>query len=202
MYSLRSSLLSSRQSICHAVVPIARTSCRSLITRSINHKSLLNQSSKLNNFKVLQSSSSSKTLRPYSVLSASPKAKQYKYEDVKELVTHPEEHPNTVLVDVREPVEFNDGHIPNAINIPLKSSPGALDLTPEDFEDNFGFEKPAKDQSLVFYCLGGVRSTAAEELAETFGYENRGNYVGSWEDWITRENAKANNQANEQQAKL
>lgn len=127
--------------------------------------------------------------RHYSVLSLS-EAKLYNYDDVKNIVEKPEAHPNTVLIDVREPVEFEEGHIPGAYNVPFKSSPGALDLPAEDFEEIFGFSKPSKDQELVFYCLGGVRSTAAEELANTFGYTKRGNYVGSWEDWVARNNTR------------
>lgn len=117
-------------------------------------------------------------------------AKLYTYNDVKDLVERPEAHPNTVLIDVREPVEFEEGHIPGAHNVPFKSSPGALDLPAEDFEEIFGFPKPTKDQELVFYCLGGVRSAAAEELANAFGYSKRGNYVGSWEDWVAQKNAR------------
>lgn len=126
--------------------------------------------------------------RWYSVLSQCD-AKLYGYNDVKQIAALPESFPNTVLVDVREPVEFQEGHIPGALNVPFKSSPGAFDLAEEDFEESFGFPKPAKDQELVFYCLGGVRSTAAEELANSFGYTKRGNYVGSWEDWVSQENA-------------
>ncbi|CAI5755629.1 unnamed protein product [Candida verbasci] len=132
-------------------------------------------------------------LRFYSVLTESPEAKIYKYDDVKDLAAHPDKHPDSILVDVREPVEFSDGHIPNAINIPFKSSPGALDLPEEDFQEIFGFDKPANDKELVFYCLGGVRSTAAEELASTFGYKKRGNYVGSYEDWVSHENKTKTN---------
>ncbi|CAK7902583.1 thiosulfate sulfurtransferase Rdl2p, mitochondrial [[Candida] anglica] len=128
--------------------------------------------------------------RSYSVLSEEPEAVTYKYDGIKNLASNPEAHPNTVLVDVREPVEFNDGHIPNAINIPFTSSPGALSLDPEDFSEQFGFEKPSTDKELVFYCLAGVRSSAAEDLARTFGYKNRGNYLGSYEDWVTHENAR------------
>lgn len=129
-------------------------------------------------------------LRSYSVLTESPEAKLYNYDDVKDIAANPSKHPDSVLVDVREPVEYDDGHIPGAINVPFKSSPGALDLSEDDFLDNFGFEKPDKNKELVFYCLGGVRSTAAEELANTFGYKKRGNYVGSYEDWLAHENKK------------
>lgn len=89
-----------------------------------------------------------------------------------------------VIVDVRENDEFNAGHIPNAINIPCKSSPGALGLHPDEFKLSFGFDKPSTDKTLIFYCLAGVRSTMSEELAGTFGYENRLNYLGSFKDWM------------------
>lgn len=124
--------------------------------------------------------------RQYSVLSQCD-AKLYKYDDVKALVE--KSGADALLIDVREPVEYQEGHIPGAYNVPFKSSPGAFDMPAEDFEESFGFEKPTKDKELVFYCLGGVRSTAAEELANTFGYAKRGNYVGSWEDWVAHENA-------------
>ncbi|KAK6459954.1 Rhodanese-like domain-containing protein [Scheffersomyces coipomensis] len=133
----------------------------------------------------------SNNLRFYSIITNDPSAKLYQYEDIKAIATNPETFKDSVLIDVREPFEFNDGHIPGALNIPFKSSPGALDLSVDEFQDNFGFDKPSQDKELVFYCLGGVRSTAAEELACTFGYKKRGNYVGSWEDWIAHENSAA-----------
>lgn len=113
-------------------------------------------------------------------------AKVYDYKDIKNLVTNPD--PNRILVDVREPDEVAEYAIPNSINIPYKSTPGALDLSPEEFEDVFKFEKPSKDKELIFYCVAGVRSTAAAELAQIFGYDHLGNYVGSLNDWKAHEN--------------
>ncbi|WPK24940.1 hypothetical protein PUMCH_002239 [Australozyma saopauloensis] len=124
--------------------------------------------------------------RFYSVLNHA-EAKAYKYEDIKNIVAAPSE--STLLVDVREPAEFAEGHIPGAVNVPFKSSPGAFGLSAEEFQESFGFAKPEKETELVFYCLGGVRSTAAEELADSFGYAKRGNYAGSYEDWVSHENA-------------
>ena len=130
-------------------------------------------------------------LRNYSVLSAAPEAQVIDYKKIKEISQNPSAHPNEMIVDVREPVEYQGGHIPGAVNIPFKSSPGALDLNEEEFEDTFGFEKPQKDKNLIFYCAAGIRSSAAEELASTFGYKNRSNYKGSYEDWVSHER-KAN----------
>ncbi|CDO55001.1 hypothetical protein DV451_004688 [Geotrichum candidum] len=120
--------------------------------------------------------------RRYSPITTDEPAKILEFPQVEELVAKKPE--DIVIVDVREPSEFAEGHIPSAINIPVKSSPGALGLEAEEFHDTFGFDKPDQDKTLVFYCLGGVRSTTAEELACTFGYQKRGNYKGSWADWV------------------
>ncbi|KAK9490648.1 Rhodanese-like domain-containing protein [Lipomyces doorenjongii] len=112
----------------------------------------------------------------------------YNYEDIKKLSLNPEK--DKILVDVREPAEVDQGFIPTAINIPYKSAPHALSLSEEAFEEQFGFQKPSKEKELIFYCLGGVRSNYAQELAGNFGYDKRGNYPGSWEDWLQKENSR------------
>lgn len=107
--------------------------------------------------------------RFYSAITKDEPAKKYDFEEISAVVSKP--HEDVVIVDVREPDEYKEGHIPSAVNIPVKSSPGALGLEEEEFLDTFGFEKPSTEKQLVFYCLAGVRSTAAEELACTFGYQ-------------------------------
>lgn len=89
----------------------------------------------------------------------------------------------TTTPDVREPSEYSAGYIPTALNIPVKSSPDALFLPDEEFEDRFGFEKPGTDKEVVFYCRSGVRSSAAAQLAQQQGYTNVSEYRGSWLDW-------------------
>lgn len=169
--------------------PIALTVSRNLVKNCYNNvkcSSLFLSSYNYNNNQLFRPISYG-SIRSYSILTPTPEADILKYEDIKKITTNPEKYNDTVLIDVREPVEYQEGHIPGAINIPFKSAPGALDLSPEEFTDSFGFEKPSKDQNLIFYCLGGVRSTSAEELAKCFGYLKRGNYVGSYEDWVKQE---------------
>ncbi|KAI9707000.1 MAG: hypothetical protein M1820_004588 [Bogoriella megaspora] len=106
----------------------------------------------------------------------------YTFTDIQSLSQSPS--PSRILIDVREPSEFEPGHIPSAINIPITSQPDALLLPPEEFEDKFGFEKPDTGKEIVFYCKAGVRSSAAAKLALQGGYERVGEYRGSWMDWV------------------
>lgn len=91
-----------------------------------------------------------------------------------------------MLIDVREPHEYAEGFIPTALNVPIQSQPDALFLSPEEFEDRFGFAKPSTDKHVVFYCKAGVRSRAAAQLARQNGYEEVGEYPGSWMDWVKK----------------
>lgn len=88
------------------------------------------------------------------------------------------------LIDTREPSEVrNTGTIPTSVNIPVSSSPDAFFISPEEFEERFGFERPEKGDEVVFYCKAGVRSRAAAELARQNGWEFVSEYPGSWMDW-------------------
>jgi rhodanese-related sulfurtransferase len=92
--------------------------------------------------------------------------------------------PNRILIDTREPAELQTtGTIPSSLNIPVTSQPDAFFITAEEFEDRFGFERPGKEQEVVFYCRSGVRSRAAAELARQAGWKEVGEYPGSWMDW-------------------
>jgi rhodanese-related sulfurtransferase len=88
-----------------------------------------------------------------------------------------------LLIDVREPHEFSANTIPTAINIPISSHPDALLLSPDEFQDQFGFQKPPANKEVVFFCKAGVRSSAAAGIARQAGYTNVGEYKGSWLDW-------------------
>ena len=117
----------------------------------------------------------------------------YKFNDIKELV----ESPNfkKVLIDVREPEEHLEYAIPNSINIPVNTAPGALGLISEEFKSLFKYDKPDLAKELIFYCKSGTRAKVAEELARSYGYQNTGMYEGSVTDWLKRKgkNIKAAN---------
>ena len=69
--------------------------------------------------------------------------------------------PNALLVDVRNPAEYNGGHIPGSINF-------ALSRILQEAEEAF----PDKAQPLYVYCQSGARSARAGKLLELLGYES------------------------------
>ena len=72
-----------------------------------------------------------------------------------------EEETGYLIVDVRRPDEFAEGHIEGAINVPNE---GITDEMPE--------ELPDKDQLLLIYCRTGRRSKEASEKLAKIGYKN------------------------------
>lgn len=153
---------------------------------------------KVHSVSQLQPARAALTAVPHSFLQLQPKRRYSALSSDCRNVTYPDikalsdniikgDNDNMVLVDVREPAEFKAGHIPGAINIPVKSTPGALHLSAEEFEGTFGFPKPNINDELVFYCQAGVRSAKAQSLAETCGYQMRANYPGSYEDWVAHQ---------------
>ena len=76
------------------------------------------------------------------------------------------------LVDVREPHEFADGHIPGAnLNALQSFDPGALPA-------------PRAGQRIVLSCRSGKRSLHAIELAQAAGRTDvTAHYPGGMLDW-------------------
>lgn len=66
------------------------------------------------------------------------------------------------LIDTRTEAEFNEGHIPGAINI---------DVNESDFETKVG-QKIDKTRPIALYCRGGRRSKIAAERIVALGYDD------------------------------
>ncbi|EFZ04034.1 rhodanese-like domain protein [Metarhizium robertsii] len=115
---------------------------------------------------------------------AVPGSRIWSFDEVKQLVDGKRASENIVIVDVREPAELQTtGKIPGAINIPVTSAVQSFHISDADFEDVHGFERPSRDKTLLFYCKAGVRAKSAAGLAKHAGWENVGEYSGSWLDW-------------------
>ena len=73
---------------------------------------------------------------------------------------------NAVLLDVRTPEEYVQGHIPHSRNIPLQEL------------NRVETEVPDKAAPLFVYCLSGVRSRQAVSELKRMGYVNVENIGG------------------------
>lgn len=77
--------------------------------------------------------------------------------------------PNLLVVDVRRETEFADGHLANAISLPLSEMTDVAHIT--QFGDN---------QNLYIHCAGGYRSVIAASLLKREGIHNIRNVLGGW----------------------
>ena len=77
--------------------------------------------------------------------------------------------PNMVIVDVRKETEYADGHVKEAINIPLNDlmDPGSM----ANMEDQ---------HNIYIHCAGGYRSVIASSLIKRQGIHNIRNVVGGF----------------------
>lgn len=77
-------------------------------------------------------------------------------EEAKEIIDTDED---IVIIDVREPNEYEEGHIKDSILVPL----GTLESTIENIVPN-------KDTKILVYCRSGNRSSKSLKVFEKLGY--------------------------------
>jgi phage shock protein E len=72
------------------------------------------------------------------------------------------------VIDVRSPGEFESGHLPNALNLPLG-----------ELREQAARLLPDKEQVLLLHCLSGTRSGMGRRILKRMGYAkvfNLGSY--------------------------
>jgi rhodanese-related sulfurtransferase len=77
-----------------------------------------------------------------------------------------------LILDVRTPAEFAEGHIPGAINIPHDELAGRV--------EELGVERNAE---VVVYCGSGRRAGLAESVLVETGFSNVHDLNGHWLGW-------------------
>ena len=90
----------------------------------------------------------------------------FKQPDINQGVQEFKNATGAVLLDVRSPQEYREGHIPGSQNVPLQQ----LDKVEEVTEN--------KDTVLYLYCHSGARSRQAVSLLKHMGYTNVHNIGG------------------------
>ncbi len=80
-----------------------------------------------------------------------------------------------LILDVREPGEYAQGHLPNAVNLPR----GLLEFK---INDHPTFEGQQNAEILV-YCQVGGRSALAAETMLKLGYQKPRSLTGGFKAW-------------------
>ena len=97
--------------------------------------------------------------------------KQYKMITMEEAKTLMETEKDYIILDVRTREEYEEGHIPGAICIPVEEI-GTKEIP----------QFPNKEQMLLVYCRSGNRSKVAAEGLAGLGYVNVIEF-GGIRDW-------------------
>ena len=77
-----------------------------------------------------------------------------------------------LILDVRTPAEYAEGHLPGAINIPHDELASRF--------DELGVER---DVEVVVYCRTGRRAGLAESVLVETGFSSVLDLNGHWRDW-------------------
>ena len=80
---------------------------------------------------------------------------------------------NAVILDVRTEDEWNDGIIPNAINIDIYKGQGFI----------YQVEELDKAKNYYVYCKAGGRSAQACSIMNQMGFETTYNLMGGFSEW-------------------
>jgi len=80
---------------------------------------------------------------------------------------------NHLILDVRTPGEYAEGHIRGALLIPMRDIPGKLNLL-------------GKDKLIIVVCATGARSGAVTDYLANNGYSAVKNYRGGMSDWARK----------------
>ena len=74
------------------------------------------------------------------------------------------------VVDVREPYEYDEGHVPGARSMPMNTIPDRHDELP-------------RDRTVYLVCAVGVRSMQVARYLDQLGFDVR-NVEGGTSEWI------------------
>ena len=102
------------------------------------------------------------------------KTNEIRHVSMDDIVKIMDENKDYVIVDVRTPDEYKEGHIPNAINIPN-----------ETINETVYNKLKDKNQLILIYCRSGSRSRQAAYKMQKLGYTNFGGII-NWKGKIEK----------------
>ncbi|MGE0082217.1 MAG: rhodanese-like domain-containing protein [Thiohalomonadaceae bacterium] len=80
-----------------------------------------------------------------------------------------QQNPDIILLDVREPAEFQAMHIPGSINVPRGILESSCDW---DYDDTIPELAAGHDREIVVICRSGNRSVLAADVMQQMGFRN------------------------------
>ena len=88
---------------------------------------------------------------------------------------------DTLVIDIREPAEFQRGHLPGAVLLPR----GLLEFDIHGLVEQARRNQdcPPAEQDIVLYCGTGGRSALAAESMNQMGYRNVRSMAGGIVAW-------------------
>lgn len=87
-----------------------------------------------------------------------------------------------LILDVREPEEYAEGHIPGAINVPR----GFLEVKADLEHAKRDPRLADRSQKILCYCGGGNRSALAAATLKEMGFEDPLTMAEGWRGWSER----------------
>ena len=94
-------------------------------------------------------------------------------QEASELIQDNQGNQSFVIIDVRTPEEYGDGHIENAVNI---------DFYSDTFRDDL--DKLDKNKTYFIYCLSGNRSGKTMDIMAELGFKEVYNLSVGIKGWI------------------
>lgn len=112
-----------------------------------------------------------------STTTTAAKTNEIRHVSMDDIVKIMDENKDYVIVDVRTPDEYKEGHIPNAINIPN-----------ETINETVYNKLKDKNQLILIYCRSGSRSRQAAYKMQKLGYTNLVDFGGiiNWKGKIEK----------------
>ena len=89
------------------------------------------------------------------------------------------QNPRTLIVDVREPAEWAEGHIPGALLVPRGMLEAKADLEYANREPRLA----DRNQPIIVQCASGGRSALAADALQAMGFTNVRSMAGGIAAW-------------------
>jgi len=85
----------------------------------------------------------------------------------------------TVILDVREPAEWSEGHVPGALHVPRGMLEAKADL-------EYANREPAladRGTPIIVHCASGARSAMAADVLQQMGFRDVKSMAGGIQAW-------------------